>query len=194
LIDFFVLPYLRYTIYSENILNEIKNIKINLVIISIIMTQYNLSSSLLLSLFLGTLVFTGVTIVPTSLVDAHPLIVNPRESLLNKSTDVPNNHYMQYNYHTFNDSNVISNTIVNGDIECKMCSYVASKLNTTLFHNPKVIDFVTSDIEKICKVLPESVQIECNNAAINIAPVILQQIGIFIADEGCQELDICPGH
>jgi hypothetical protein len=75
-----------------------------------------------------------------------------------------------------------------------MCSYVASKLNTTLFHNPKVIDFVTSDIEKICKVLPESVQIECNNAAINIAPVILQQIGIFIADEGCQELDICPGH
>jgi hypothetical protein len=81
----------------------------------------------------------------------------------------------------------------NGEVECKMCSYVATELNTTLFHNPKVLGIITNDIEKICTFLPTSVQTECMNAAVNIAPIVLAQIGEFIADEGCEELGICPG-
>ena len=81
----------------------------------------------------------------------------------------------------------------NGIIDCKMCTYVATRLNSTIFNNPTVISIVTTDIEKICVFLPSSVRNDCINAAINIAPVIIQQIGVFIADEGCIELGICPG-
>ena len=81
----------------------------------------------------------------------------------------------------------------NGEVECKMCSYVATELNTTLFHNPKVLGIITNDIEKICTFLPTTVQNECINAAVNIAPIVLAQVGEFIADQGCQELGICPG-
>ena len=81
----------------------------------------------------------------------------------------------------------------NGAIDCKMCTYVATRLNTTIFHNPTVLSIVTTYIEKICDFLPSSVRNDCINAAVNAAPIILQQIGVFIADEGCIELGICPG-
>ena len=81
----------------------------------------------------------------------------------------------------------------NGAIDCKMCTYVATRVNTTIFHNPTVLSIVTTDIEKICDFLPSSVRNDCINAAVNAAPIILQQIGVFIADEGCIELGICPG-
>ena len=81
----------------------------------------------------------------------------------------------------------------NGVIDCKMCTYVATRLNTTLFHNPTVLSVVTTDIEKICDFLPSSIRNDCINAAVNVAPIVLQQIGVFIADEGCIELGICPG-
>lgn len=81
----------------------------------------------------------------------------------------------------------------NGVIDCKMCTYVATRLNATIFNNPTVLSIVTTDIEKICDFLPASIRTDCINAAINVAPVIIQQIGVFIADEGCIELGICPG-
>ena len=81
----------------------------------------------------------------------------------------------------------------NGVIDCKMCTYVATRLNTTLFHNPTVLSIVTTDIEKICDFLPSGIRNDCINAAVNVAPIVLQQIGVFIADEGCIELGICPG-
>lgn len=112
--------------------------------------------------------------------EAHPMVLN------------------KHNYGFIDNSisveNVTSVTTINenGVVECKMCSYVATELNATLFHNPKVLGVITSDIEKICTFLPTTVQNDCTNAAINIAPVILEQIGEFVANEGCIELGICP--
>ena len=79
-----------------------------------------------------------------------------------------------------------------GVIDCKICDYVTSHLNTTLFNNPKVLSFVTADIQKLCTVLPASLQNECNAEAVNIAPFVLEQIGSFIASEGCHDLGVCP--
>ena len=84
-------------------------------------------------------------------------------------------------------------TTENGVIDCKMCTYVATRLNTTIFNNPTILSIVTTDIEKICDFLPSSIRNDCINAAVNVAPVVLQQLGVFIADEGCIELGICPG-
>ena len=79
-----------------------------------------------------------------------------------------------------------------GVIDCKICEYVTSHLNTTLFHNPKVLSFVTTDIQKLCTVLPASLQNACNDEAVNIAPLVLEQLGAFIASEGCHDLGVCP--
>lgn len=81
----------------------------------------------------------------------------------------------------------------NGVIDCKMCTYIATRLNTTIFHNPTILSIVTTDIEKICDFLPSSIRNDCINAAVNVAPIVLQQVGVFVADEGCIELGICPG-
>ena len=77
------------------------------------------------------------------------------------------------------------------NLECAACEYLANGVNQTIIHNPKVIAFVTADIEKVCAVLPESVQAMCTDAAQSVAPLLLDHLGDFIATEGCQDLGIC---
>jgi hypothetical protein len=76
-------------------------------------------------------------------------------------------------------------------LECAACEYLANGVNQTILHNPKVIAFVTADIEKVCSVLPESVQAMCNDAAQSVAPMLLDHLGGFIVTEGCDDLGVC---
>lgn len=76
-------------------------------------------------------------------------------------------------------------------LECAACEYLANGVNKTILHNPKVIAFVTADIEKVCSVLPESVQAMCNDAAQSVAPMLLAHLGDFIVTEGCEDLGVC---
>ena len=76
-------------------------------------------------------------------------------------------------------------------LECDACVFVAKGLNTTVLHNPKVISIVSTDLEKICQVLPESVQQLCLGAAEQTAPLLLNHLGDLIATEGCSDLGIC---
>ena len=136
----------------------------------------------ILSLMLAAILLPELLPISNS---QHGLIlVNAHSLELNATSHHQNNiHDILYHYDPH----------ANGEVECKMCSYVATELNTTLFHNPKVLGIITTDIEKICTFLPTSVQTECMNAAVNIAPIVLDQVGEFIADQGCEELGICPG-
>ena len=76
-------------------------------------------------------------------------------------------------------------------LQCAACEYLANGVNQTVLHNPKVIAFVTADIEKVCSVLPESVQAMCNDAAQSVAPMLLDHLGNFIVTEGCDDLGVC---
>jgi hypothetical protein len=76
-------------------------------------------------------------------------------------------------------------------LECAACEYLANGVNQTILQNPKVIAFVTADIEKVCSVLPESVQAMCNDAAQSVAPMLLDHLGDFIVTEGCDDLGVC---
>ena len=76
-------------------------------------------------------------------------------------------------------------------LECDACLLLANGLNQTVLHNPKVISIVTTDLEKICQVLPESVQQLCLGAAEQTAPLLLNHLGDLIATEGCSDLGIC---
>ena len=76
-------------------------------------------------------------------------------------------------------------------LECDACLLLANGLNQTVLHNPKVISIVTTDLEKICQVLPESVQQLCLGAAEQTAPILLNHLGDLIATEGCSDLGIC---
>ena len=76
-------------------------------------------------------------------------------------------------------------------LECDACVLLANGLNTTVLHNPKVISIVSTDLEKICQVLPESVQQLCLGAAEQTAPLLLNHLGDLIATEGCSDLGIC---
>lgn len=84
-------------------------------------------------------------------------------------------------------------TVVGGRnaLECDACMYLANGVNQTVLHNPKVISFVTNDIEQICHILPSSVQQLCLSAAEQTAPILLNHLGDFIATEGCSDLGIC---
>jgi hypothetical protein len=97
--------------------------------------------------------------------------------------------------HTYTDADAQHNQSAVGGryphLECAACEYLANGLNQTVLHNPKVIAFITTDIEKVCSVLPESVQAMCNNAAQSVAPMLLDHLGDFIVTEGCQDLGVC---
>jgi hypothetical protein len=76
-------------------------------------------------------------------------------------------------------------------LECNACLLLAKGVNQTVLHNPKVISVVSTDLEKICQVLPASVQQLCLGAAEQTAPLLLNHLGDLIATEGCYDLGIC---
>lgn len=116
---------------------------------------------------------------PFGFADAHPVHANT----LNKTED--NN--------LIGDLTSNTKTVVRGkkSLECDACMFLANGLNQTIIHNPKVVSFVTTDIEQICQVLPSSVQQLCISAAEQTVPTLLNHLGDFIATEGCSDLGIC---
>lgn len=124
----------------------------------------------------------GMLILPESLIpfpvfpigkaDAHPI-------------QVSNDHH--------ETSHVVAVDIKTTEkgLECDACMYLANGVNQTILHNPKVLAIVTEDLEKICSVLPQSVQALCTNAAEQTAPLLLNHLGDFIATEGCSDLGVC---
>lgn len=121
-------------------------------------------------LLLGMLILpesiVQVPIFPFGKADAHPIHMDHNEKPTNVSTS-------------------------QGGLECDACMFLANGLNQTILHNPKVLAIVTEDLEKICAVLPDSVQALCTNAAEQTAPLLLNHLGDFIATEGCSDLGVC---
>jgi hypothetical protein len=76
-------------------------------------------------------------------------------------------------------------------LECDACMYLTKGINETILHNPKVLGIVTGDLDKVCAVLPESVQALCTSAAEQTAPLLLNHLGDFIATDGCADLGVC---
>ena len=76
-------------------------------------------------------------------------------------------------------------------LECDACMYLTKGINETILHNPKVLAIVTDDLDKVCAVLPESVQALCTSAAEQTAPLLLNHLGDFIAIDGCADLGVC---
>ena len=76
-------------------------------------------------------------------------------------------------------------------LECDACMYLTKGINKTILHNPKVLAIVTGDLDKVCAVLPESVQALCTSAAEQTAPLLLNHLGDFIATDGCADLGVC---
>ena len=123
------------------------------------------------------LLLLGLMIIPESIIhvpifpmgkaDAHPIIVAA-------------------------DAGVAHNlTSAERGLECDACMYLTKGINETILHNPKVLAIVTDDLDKVCAVLPESVQALCISAAEQTAPLLLNHLGDFIATDGCADLGVC---
>ena len=78
-------------------------------------------------------------------------------------------------------------------LECDACMFLANGMNQTVLHNPKVTAMVTDSLDKMCAILPPSVQALCTTAAEQTAPALLNHLGDFIATEGCMDLGVCHG-
>ena len=117
--------------------------------------------------------------------------------LINEITDTATTQHNQsttQHYQSTTTQHYQSTTTQNNistPLECAACEYLANGVNQTVLHNPKVIAFVTADIEKVCSVLPDSVQAMCNDAAQSVAPMLLDHLGDFIVTEGCDDLGVC---
>ena len=127
--------------------------------------MYKLKMNLFPLFLLGLISAVNVPIFPVGRTDAHPI------------------HHQTH----------AVDTAVEGrnPLECDACLLLAKGLNQTVFHNPKVISIVTTDIEKICQVMPASVQQLCLGAAEQTAPLLLNHLGDLVATEGCTDLGIC---
>jgi hypothetical protein len=119
----------------------------------------------------------------------------PAEYINAATTEHNQSTTTEHNQSTTTQNNISSGASAVGGrsphLECAACEYLANGVNQTVLHNPKVIAFVTADIEKVCSVLPESVQAMCNDAAQSVAPMLLAHLGDFIVTEGCEDLGVC---
>ena len=110
-----------------------------------------------------------VPIFPMGKADAHPIIADDVASVA-----------VEHNL-----------TSAERGLECDACMYLTKGINETILHNPKVLAIVTGDLDKVCAVLPESVQALCTSAAEQTAPLLLNHLGDFIATDGCADLGVC---
>lgn len=122
---------------------------------------------LLLGLIVLPETIVHIPILPFGIVDAHPI-----HAPVHVSAPEMNNMHQQ-------------------TLECDACMYLANGLNQTILHNPKVLSIVTDDLQKICTVLPVSIQTLCTEAATQTAPLLINHLGDFIATEGCDDLGVC---
>lgn len=127
----------------------------------------------------------GLIVLPETVIDIPIFTFGRAEA----APVVPVSNSLNMVLNVSNNATTDANTT--GPLECAACEYLANGVNQTVLHNPKVIAFVTADIEKVCSVLPESVQAMCNDAAANVAPLLLNHLGDFIVTEGCQDLGVC---
>lgn len=86
-------------------------------------------------------------------------------------------------------SHALNETV--NSLECDACTFIANKLNTTVFHNPKLLSLATTELDNICSVLPASVHDACLAAVQTAVPIALDKIGDYVAVEGCIEIGIC---
>ena len=138
------------------------------------------------------------SIIPNGKTDAFPMITET-----NITTSQESLHFEQnvtttdrqdplHHQYTPRQSNVVPTVdVVPPPIICDVCKFIANGFNETVLHNPKVIAFVTEDLEQICSVLPQSVQALCSAAVNQTAPIIINRLGDFIATEGCMDLGVC---
>jgi hypothetical protein len=117
------------------------------------------------------------------------LIVLPQS--IGQANAYPINHYAQSNAVDAAETVVRGRTPLRNSLECDACLLLAKGLNQTVLHNPKIISIVSTDLEKICQVLPTSVQQLCLGAAEQTAPLLLNHLGDIIATEGCSDIGIC---
>jgi hypothetical protein len=149
------------------------------------MYKMKLISVLLIGLIVLPDSIIHVPIFPMGIANAHP-IGTPSSFSHIVAIDPEQNHTMA------SDSTTHSTFVgARNAIECDACMYLANGLNQTVLHNPKVISFVTADVEQICQLLPSGVQQLCLSAAEQTAPILLNHLGNFIASEGCSDLGIC---
>lgn len=142
-------------------------------------------------LLLGLLVLPEsiihVPIFPFGKADAYPIRAPSNNDTIS-SSEAP---VLLANPIEVSKAPVIGGRNPHNSIECDACLLLANGLNQTVLHNPKVISIVTTDLEKICEVLPASVQQLCLGAAEQTAPLLLNHLGDLIATEGCSDLGIC---
>jgi len=136
-------------------------------------------------LLLGLLLLQE-SILPIGRTDAYPLITD--ETNHNATVTATATAALDHHEQPQRDASVVGGQ---SPIVCDACKFLANGLNQTVLHNPKVIAFVTEDLEQICSVLPQSVQALCSAAANQTAPVLLNHLGEFIATEGCSDLGVC---
>ncbi len=84
-----------------------------------------------------------------------------------------------------------SATVASATLECDACMFLANEMNQTVLHNPKVTTLVADNLEKMCALLPPSVQPLCSTAANQTAPILLNHLGDLIATEGCADVGVC---
>ena len=116
-----------------------------------------------------------VPIFPMGKADAHPIIVAADAGVASVASAT-----VEHNL-----------TSTERGLECDACMYLTKGINETILHNPKVLAIVTDDLDKVCAVLPESVQALCTSAAEQTAPLLLNHLGDFIATDGCADLGVC---
>jgi hypothetical protein len=129
-------------------------------------------------------------IFPFGKANAHPIHTSSNNNIM-ESSQAPVLRAIPNPMESSEAPVVGGRTPQRNSLECDACLLLANGLNQTVLHNPKVISIVTTDLEKICQVLPESVQQLCLGAAEQTAPLLLNHLGELIATEGCSDLGIC---
>jgi hypothetical protein len=122
---------------------------------------------------------------------AKPIEVSEAPVLLAKPIEVSEAPVLLAKPIEVSEAPVVGGRNPQNNLECDACLLLANGLNQTVLHNPKVISIVTTDLEKICEVLPASVQQLCLGAAEQTAPLLLNHLGDLIVTEGCSDLGIC---
>ena len=90
-----------------------------------------------------------------------------------------------------NDNALVSAKMNNNDLKCDICTKVVQFVGDDVLQSQRVEDFVTTELDLACGMLPDTYGELCETAVNASIPEVLSYVSTFVESNGCTLIGLC---
>lgn len=92
------------------------------------------------------------------------------------------------------DNALVSSKMTDNDLKCDICTKVVQFIGDDVLQSQRVEDFVTTELDLACTMLPETYGELCETAVNASIPQVLSYVSTFVESNGCTIVGLCTNN